>query len=166
MADKDQIIKEKLDHSGLFNFSSLYNYAHSWYKNEEYGVVEEKYSEKVSGNTKSLLIEWKASKRFSDYFKIEQKIEFEISDMSDVEVEIDGKKSKMNKGKISIEVKGVLVRDPDSAWDAKPFYKFIRDVYNKYIIPGRVDFMEDKVRSDVKDFKEQLKAFLELSGKR
>ena len=67
---------------------------------------------------------------------------------------------------VSESIKGVLVRDPDSAWDAKPFYKFIRDVYNKYIIPGRVDVMEDKVRSDVKDFKEQIKAFLELSGKR
>ena len=31
MADKDQIIKEKLEHSGLFNFPALYRYAHEWY---------------------------------------------------------------------------------------------------------------------------------------
>ena len=104
MAEKDQLIKEKLDHSGLFDFSALYSFAHSWYKTEEYGVIEEKYSEKVSGNARDMDIEWKANKPLSDYFKIEQKLKFEVRELTDVEVEIDGKKRKMNKGKISLEI--------------------------------------------------------------
>ena len=56
------------------------------------------------------------------------------AELTDVEVEIDGKKKKMNKGKAGLEIKGILTRDPDSKWDTSAFYSFIRDIYNKYII--------------------------------
>src|SRR3989338_1231319 len=94
MADKDIIISEKLDYRGLVKFSDLYQYAHSWFMEENYGVIEEKYSEKVSGNNKEIDIEWKCTKPMGDYFKIEQKLVWEIKGLVDVEVEIDGKKKK------------------------------------------------------------------------
>ena len=65
------------------------------------------------------------------------KVEFEVKELVDVEVEIDGKKKKMNKGKVSVDIKGDLVKDPESKWDVTPFYRFLRDLYGKYIIPGR-----------------------------
>ncbi len=167
MAEKDRIIKEKVEHFGLFDFKGFYGYAHSWLDDEEgYGVTEEKYSEKVSGNSRDITIEWKATKKLSDYFKIEIKIEFEVKDLTDVEVEIDGKKRKMNKGKVKVEITGNLVKDPESKWDTSPGTRFLRDIYNKYIVPKRIESMEERVESNVKDFKEELKAFLELTGKR
>ena len=166
MADKDLLIKEKVSHAGIFDFSAFYEYAHSWFKEEGYGVVEEKYSETVSGNAKKLFIEWTSTKKISDYFKIEFKIKFYIDNLTDVEVEIDKEKKKMNKGKVTVEIKGALIKDPESKWDVNPVYQFFRGVYNKFIIPGRVDALEEKVRADVKVFKDELKAFLELSGKR
>src|SRR3989338_466352 len=166
MAEKEQIIREKVDHSGVFDFKGFYNYAHSWFKEENYGVVEDKYSEKVSGNNRDIKIEWSTTKKLSDYFKFEIKVEFEISWMSDVEVEIEGQRKAMNKGKVSVEIKGSLVKDPDSKWDSTPIWRFLRDIYNKYVIPGRIENMENILEGDVRDFKEELKAFLELSGRR
>ena len=167
MSEKDILIKEKMDHSGIFDFAGFYSYAHFWFKDHNYdGVTEEKYSEKVSGNTKDIFIEWKAVKRLSDYFKIEQQIKFEISGLTDVEVEIEGKRKKMNKGKIGVEVKGVMIRDPDSKWDKTPLSRFFREVYNKYVIPGRVIAIEEKIMADTRSWKEDLKSFLELTGKR
>ena len=166
MAQKDKILKEKVEHSGLFKFSDLYSFCHSWFMEESYGVIEEKYAEKVSGNTKEIDIEWKATKWMGDYFKLEQKVVFEIKGLTDVEVEGDGKKKKMNQGKVKIEITGFLVMDPHSKWDNTPFYQFLRDTYNKYIVPQRVDAMEEKMKADVKGFKDEIKAYLELSGKR
>ncbi len=166
MAEKEQIIQEKLDYSGIFDFKSFYSYAHSWFIEENYGVVEEKYSEKVSGNSRDILIEWMASKRLSDYFKIEIKIKFEIKDLTDVEVEIDGQRKKMNKGKVKGDIKGLIVKDPDSKWDSTPFSRFMRDTYNKYIIPGRIRSIEGIIGHAVTSFKEELKSFLEISGRR
>ncbi|MBS3090935.1 hypothetical protein J4217_00620 [Candidatus Pacearchaeota archaeon] len=166
MADKDIIISEKLDYRGLVKFSDLYQYAHSWFMEENYGVIEEKYSEKVSGNNKEIDIEWKCTKPMGDYFKIEQKLVWEIKGLVDVEVEIDGKKTKMNQGQVKITFKGAIIKDYSSKWDRSPFNRFLRDTYNKFIIPQRIDAMEDKIKADIRSLKDDLKAYLDLSGKR
>lgn len=166
MAEKFIIVKEVLEHSGIYGFSDLYEYLYRWFKEESYGVVEEKYNEKVSGTTRDIAVEWKCTKGLSDYFKIDISVRIDAGGISDVEVEIDGKKRKMNKGRLRIEFKGTLIRDPDSKWDSSLFYRFLRDAYNKYIIPARVETQEDKVKEDVRDVKEALKTFLELQGRR
>lgn len=166
MVEKEEVIKEKISHSGIFSFSEFYSYAHSWLKDEDYGVAEEKYNEKVSGNTRDIAIEWKATKQTSDYFKESWKIEFEVEGLTDVEVEIDGKKKKTNKGKVTVNIKAALLKDPESKWGGSSFNRFLREIYNKYIIPKRLENVQERIISDVKDFKEELKAFLELTGKR
>lgn len=166
MAEKDQVTKEKVENSGLWDFKGFYTYAHGWLKEENFDVEEEKYSETVTGNSRKINFEWKATKTLSDYFKHEIKLKFAVQDLTDVEVEIDGKKKKMNKGKILIEIKGTLVRDPESKWDITPWYRFLRDTYNKYVVPGRVQNQRDMLISDVITLKEELKAYLELSGRR
>ncbi len=166
MVEKDLVIKEKVESSGLLDFKGFYSYAHSWFKDEGFGVTEEKYSEKFSGNSKDIDIEWRAIKELSEYFKVEIFSKWEIKDLVDVEVEIDGKTKKMNKGKILLEIKGSVIRDPESKWDASPLLRFSRDFYNKYIIPNRVNDIKEKVILDIKKLKEELKAFLDLTGKR
>ena len=83
--EKQELIKEKLDSSGLFDFAGLYNYAHFWLKEEKnYGVTEERYDEKVSGSSKDLRIEWRALKSMSDYFLFEIKVKYLVTGMTDV----------------------------------------------------------------------------------
>ena len=74
MSEKDRVIEEKVSHSGIFDFKSFYKYAHSWFNEEGFGVVEQKYTEKVSGNSRDISIEWAVTKKISDYFKIEIKV--------------------------------------------------------------------------------------------
>lgn len=167
MADKEQVTKETVEHRGVYNLSDVYSYSHGWLKDENYGVTEDKYSEKILANgSKDIDIEWTAYKKWSDYLAIEHKIKFEIRGMTDVEVEIDGTKQKSNKGNIKVEIKGMLIRDPESKFDTSPFWRAIRDTYNKFIIPARIDAMQDKVRDEVLKFKDSIKAFLDLEGRR
>jgi hypothetical protein len=166
MAEKEPILKERIEHSGLFDFPALYSFAHSWWSEGQYGVNEDKYSEKVNGDKRDITVEWKITKDISDYFKYEIKIKFEISNLVEVEVEVDGEKKKMNKGKILSEISGTLLKDKDGKWESSPFNRFLRDVYNKYVIPARIKTIADKLASDVRDFKEELKSFMELTGKR
>lgn len=165
MAEKELLLNEKLEHTGIFDFQGLYSYAHSWFKDESYNVQEEKYVEKVSGNGRDISFEWKTTKKLSDYFGVEHKIKVSAEKITDVEVEIDGDKKHMNKGKIVIEIKSTIVMDPEGKWEATPYYRFMRDVYNKYIVPGRVDSMKSKVTSDGRKFKEDMKSYLELVGR-
>ena len=166
MAEKEQVIKEKLEHAGVWSFSGFYGFAHSWLKEEDYGVVEEKYSEKVNAGGRDINFEWKATKEVSDYFKIELGLRFDVKDLVEVEVEIDGKKKKSNKGKVLVEMKGTLIKDPNSKWESTNTQRFFRDVYNKFVISGRIEKFNGMIFGDVQSFKEELKSYLELSGKR
>ena len=166
MAEKENVIKEKMEHSGVFSFPAFYSFAHAWFRQENYFVSEGRYSEKNSGTKKDILIEWMVSKDLSDYFKIEMKIKFVITDLTDVEVEIDGKKSNSNKGKIEAEITANIVRDLKSKWDMSAFTRFARDFYDRFIIPSQVFKIKMIIADDAKKFKEELKTFLELSGRR
>jgi hypothetical protein len=166
MAEKDEVLKEKLEHTGIFDFKALYSYAHAWFREDEFGVIEEEYKEKSKGDSRDLEIKWKATRDYSDYFQIEYKIKFKIEDLKDVEVQIDGSKQQMNQGKVEIEITGVLVMDKDSKWETSPFNRFMRDVYNKYIVPTRVESMKDKVREKARNFKDDIKSFMNLAARR
>lgn len=166
MAEKENVIKEKVEHSGIFNFSAFYSFAHAWFRQENYFVSETRYSEKNSGTKKDIMIEWVVSKDLSDYFKVEMKIKFLINDLTDVEVEIDGTKKNSNKGKVEVEITANIIRDPKSKWDVSAFTRLVRDFYDRFIIPSNVFKIKMIIADDAKKFKEELKTFLELSGKR
>ena len=167
MVEKDTIVKEKLKYSGLMDLEQAYKFAYDWLKKEDLNVIEDEYSEKVKSNGKELEIKWTASKKLTDYFKSTYSLKWRILGLSDVEVEIEGKKKKMNKvADLSIELKGVLEKDYSNKWEGSAFNKFIKDVYNKYVIPQRTDQKEDQVRDTVQNFKEEMKAFLELTGRK
>ncbi|MBM3232177.1 hypothetical protein FJZ21_02250 [Candidatus Pacearchaeota archaeon] len=167
MAEKDLILKEKVKYVGYGKFSDAYSYAHDWLRQEQYTVVEEQYTEKVKGSSKDLDIVWKATKKITDYFKIELDLKWKILGMEDVEVEIDGKKKKMNKWtELAIDIKGTLVKDYKNEWNKSATTKFFKEIYNKFVIPSRTEQMKDKVEDIVQNFKEEMKALFELSGKK
>lgn len=166
MAEREQVAKEKLEHTGLFDFKAMYSYAHNWFSEQGFGVTEEKYAEKSKGDSRDITIEWKISKDFSDYFKFEYKVKFEIEGLSDVEVEIDGSRKKTNKGKVVVEITSILVMDKDSKWESTPFNRFMRDTYNKYIVPARVNDMRGLLLSKGNGFNDDLKTFMNLSARR
>jgi len=166
MADKELVIQERLEHEGLLDFKALYQFAHLWLKDKGYVTAEKKYGEKIIGNEREIKVEWESTKTISEYFKIEVTMKVELKDMSDVEVEIDGVKKKMNKGRLKIDFKGNLIRDPLNKWSSTPLYRFLKDTYNKYIIPARVEGMQIQVFNVVTDLKEELKALLEITASR
>jgi hypothetical protein len=167
MAEKDVVIKEVLKFAGYTDFKNFYSYAHDWLKGEKYSVTEDQYTEKVKGNSKEIEVVWKASKKLTDYFKAELDVKFRILGLEDVEVEIDGKKNKMNKAaEIKVEIKGTLIHDYGNQWNKTATTSFFKSLYNKYIIPEHTEKINNKVEDDVQNYKEELKAFLELTGKK
>lgn len=167
MAEKDEIAEQKVKWKGLFHFKDTYTFLYRWLEDEDYNIEEQKYLEEVEGGAKKKIeINWVAEKKLSDYFKIQLKLSWRILGMKDVEVEKDGERVKMNDASIEIKVKGVLVKDYESTWETNPLMKFLRGVYEKFIIEGRVEKYEKKVFGEVNDTTEQIKAFLAIEGKR
>ena len=164
MAEKDKIFESKIKQTGIFDFKETYRFAYTWLVDNGYDVMENVYSEKVAGGAKEIEIEWVAERKVSDYFKFEIKANWRILAMTDVEVEENGKKVKMNKGQVEIKAKGTLIKDWEAKWEGQPIWKFFRGVYDKYIIRARIEQYEGKIFGEADEFLSQIKSFLAIEG--
>ena len=164
MAEQSKVFNQALKKKGFFDFKDFYDFCFNWLTDERYVVEEEVYTEKLSGFGKEIIISWKAWKKVSDYFKNVIEMDWHILGMNDAEVEIDGKKTKTQKGNVKIKFKGILERDYEEKWEGKPFNKFLRGIYDKYIIRTTMEEYEDNVVEDATKLFGDCKAFLNLGG--
>lgn len=167
MAEKDKVFSSKIKYSGVMNFADFYKFCYDWLKDEAgLTLSEDKYAEKLSGDAKNIDIDWTGAKEMTDYFKFEAKVSFKIIALTNVEVTIEGKKVKTNKGSVEVSIKGTLIKDYKGKFEKTAFQKFMRGFYEKFVIPSRIDEYQGKVFGDCDEFLAQAKAYLDLEGKR
>ena len=167
MPEKDQIFSSKAKYDGIFSFKDFYKFCFDWLTEEtELNMAETKYSEKITGDAKNIDIEWEGYRKLTDYFKFTIKVTFKILNLKKVEINQGGVKVETNKGSVEIKVKGTLVHDWEGKFETSGRQKFWRSIYEKWIIPSRIDQFENKIISDCDEFISQAKAFLDLEGKK
>jgi hypothetical protein len=167
MAEEDILFSSKIKYSGIFLFSDFYKFCYDWLTEEiGLGISEDKYSEKLAGNAKNMDIEWTGEREVTDYFKFQVKVAFKIIGLTNVEISKNNSKIKTNKGDVEVKIKGVLIRDYKGKFETNAFQKFLRSVYEKWIITSRINQMEDKIIANCDEFLSQAKAYLDLEGKR
>lgn len=164
MAEKDKITETKVKYNGLFDFKEVYAFVYRWLTEEDYWIEEKKYIEEVAGEAKNVEIIWEAHKKVSDYFRYDLKFKWRIIRMTTVEAERNGKKVKINKGTFEVKISAILMKDYQSTWESNPFMKFLRGIYDRFVIEGRIKQYEIKLDGDLNEISEQLKAFLALEG--
>ncbi|HNZ52445.1 MAG: hypothetical protein BWY36_00795 [Candidatus Diapherotrites archaeon ADurb.Bin253] len=164
--EKDKVFSSKIKYDGLMDFKEFYKFCYQWLIEEpELEVIENKYAEKISGDAKNIDVEWTGFRKVTDYFKFQVIVKFKVINLTNVEVLQDGKKLKMNKGSVEVSISGTLVKDYDGKFEHTSTQKFMRSIYEKWVIPSRVKEYEDKLVKACNDFLAQAKAFLDLEGK-
>jgi hypothetical protein len=167
MPEKDTIFSTKMKSTGVFTFSDFYQFCYDWLTDEtQLFITEDKYKEKITGDVKGIEIEWTGIRKVTDYFKFEIKINFRVLGLQDIEVVRNGVKVKTNKGAVEMKIKGILVRDYQGKFEKTALQKFMRAIYEKWVIPSRIEEYEDKLAGDCDEFLSQAKAWLDLEGKR
>ncbi len=167
MAEFDKVVDLMVrQQQGLFDFKELYKFMYRWLTSQEYDVDETEYTEKVKPTGKELFVEWRCRRRISDYFRFQIRVLITVLGMTDVDVAKDGMRLKLNRGEIRLDVQGFLEKDYENRWESSPIAKFLRGVYDRYIIRSRVLEYDDKVRIETYDFAEQVKAYLALEARR
>lgn len=167
MPEKDTIFSSKMKYNGIVEFQKFYKFCYDWLS-EEVGldVAEEKYVEKIDGNAKNIDVEWIGTRKMTDYFRFDVKVTFQILGLTQLEIVQEGRKVKANKGSVEIKLKGILVRDYEGKFEVNATRKFFRAIYEKWVIPSRIEEYENKIIGDCDEFLSQAKAFLDIEGKR
>ncbi len=166
MSEKSKVAEEKIKYDGIFDFKETYSFIYTILSDWEYSIAEKEYSEKAKGDSKEIEIKWEASRKVTDYFKYQMKVEWRILGMKDVEVVKDGKKSKKNSGTLEIKFVSVLIKDYQDKWSDTPFLKFLRGVYDKFVISDAIGEQEGKLEGEMSEAVNQTKAFLVLESRK
>ena len=93
-------------------------------------------------------------------------VEFTVRRLKDIEVSQNGVNIKTNDGSVKVKVTGILVKDYDGKFETTAIKKFLRAIYEKWIITSRIVEMEEKISSGSDAFLNQAKAYLDLEGKK
>jgi len=167
MAEKEPVFENKITYTGVFSFKDFYQFCYDWLT-EETGlkITEDKYGEKISGNAKNIEVKWTGKREVTDYFRFDAKIKFLIKGLVDVEATQNGVKVKTNQGYVELKAEGLLVRDYKGKFEKSAFGKFLRSIYEKWVIPARIEEYEDKITDDLQEFMEEAKAYLALEAKK
>lgn len=165
--EKETVFSSQIKYVGVFSLKDYYQFCYDWLT-EQIGLtlVEKKYGEKLNKDAKDIDIEWTASRKVTDYFKFELEIKYKIIALKNVEIVQNNAKIKTNQGEVKLMLKGNLIRDYDGKFEKDSFRKFLRSIYEKWIIASRVEQFEDNLAGECDEFLNQAKAFLDLEGKK
>ena len=164
MSEKDAIFKGKIKTRGLYDFKDFYEFLYDYLMDENYDVFERKYVEKVSGDSKDVEIKWECMKEISDYFRFEIVLDWLILGMKKVKIKREDREITMDTGLLEVKFKALLVKDYENRWENHPFWKFLRGIYDRYLVEGRIKLYGRKLFEDVNDLTEQIKSYLTIEG--
>jgi hypothetical protein len=164
MSERDKICDGKINHDGIFDYKEVYRFMYTWLTDFDYFVEEKTYTEKAKPEGKEVEIHWIARRKISDYFRFVLKVDWNIFGMTTVEIVKDNIKIKANKGRLEIKVTAFLEKDYENRWENTAFLRFLRGVYDNFIIRQRIEDYEDKIAEELDELVAQTKAFLALEG--
>lgn len=154
----------KIAHTGIFDMEELYKLVKWWLELKGYGSEdktfrEEKYTERIKGDAKNIDIRWKAEKIINDYVSYVMTITFQTIAMGEVEIEQEGRKVKVNSGKITVKMDSKVVLDRQDKWKSD----FFRNLYQNFIIKDRIDAHCGDLYNHTYTIHDEIKAFFEMN---
>lgn len=155
--------KERLSYEGVFEMQGLIDVMKTWASNKGYFFLEKRHGEALKPEGKWVDLDLEPFKKFTDYAKSIIKVRVQLQDVRDVVVERDGKKMKVQEGKIQIGFDGILETDYEHRWETKPLFYVIRTIFEKYVFTPFISGFERGVREDLMLLKNNIKSYLNLS---
>ena len=163
MGEKNVIVKgEKVSYEGIFDAKEFFKVIEDWISSKRYDQLEKKHSEVVRPEAKSVSFEMQPSKGLTDYSQIMLKIKISIDDLKEVVIEQEGRKRKMNQGKVNVVIDGYIETDTEHRWETKPVFYFLKSLWEKYVYNPYTQEWTQKVKDDCVSLKSTLKAYLNL----
>ena len=162
MSQKDFIFSGvKIKQGSVFDLDELYVLLYKWFELYGYDFQEQEYRDIEKAGKKQIEIRWYAEKKIDDYVKYVIKISMMVVGMESVEIEEEGVKRKSKKGTLEFRFDAYLEKDYENRWEGGAM-KFLREVYDKYIIKGRIESLENELQGELYKFMDEIKAFLNM----
>lgn len=153
----------KVKQKSVFNLDELYSVLWHWFETHNYDFQEQEYRDETTAGGHNIEIGWYAERKIDDYIKFVLEITFFVVGYQKVEIEKEGGvKEKTGKGEVEIQISAYLLKDFEDRWGKPAVLLFLREVYDKFIIRGRIESLEGGLHDELYRFIDEIKAFLNL----
>ncbi len=163
MTERTLIVdQQKLSYDGLFDLAELYRLIDSWFYEKGWDKYEHVNQELMTSQGRQVRLVLEPWKSITDYFKIIIRIKANFSNITDVEVEKEGKKTRLNQGEVKMIFDGYVVSDRHGRWNKSPFLWFLSIIFNKFFFKKHHSKAEHCLKSDLEDLYQRIKSFLNV----
>ena len=153
---------DKIDYSGPLDVNSLLRMIDNFIWERGFDKKQDKDFEQNTSNGK--FIEWQISpwKWITDYIRYIIKVRVLGYDIVKTDVVNDGKKTKVDNGRIIIVIDGFVEYDLQSRWEQNPVFHFIRAIYDNFIFKSYTERFEQVLVNDINHLHNHIEKFLNL----
>lgn len=167
MVEKNRVIQKQFAYQGLFVYRELFRLLDFWMRDKFYDKKEKGNAEyRYPDSTKQISILFEPWKKVTDYYKIGLRIEVLVKGMREVEVELDGKKQRLNQGLIEVTLTGFLVHDYENRMEKRATLLFLRDLFGRYTYAHVTKKYTEMVVDDLTDLENTLRSYLNTFTKK
>lgn len=164
MAEIKTLIDGKsLSYEGVFNLKELYRLIDKWFKDHGYDKQEIRNWEDVSQNEKQIILEIIPYKKVSDYARLDIRIFMIFSKLTEIDLEKDGIKFKMNKGRAEFYFDAYVVTDYENKWETRPIFYFVKNVLDKWIYRIYTSSYDAEVIRDCTEIENEIRSYLNMN---
>jgi dTDP-glucose pyrophosphorylase len=161
MPEIDYVIPEDvpllISQEALFNIADLYKHIKTWFDFHGYDFYEKEYHD-INEQSKSMKIKWEGERKIDDYLRVHIKVGITFSNI----VSVKTKSGITNKGKVKFKFVSFMEKDYDEKWSNNFISKFIREVYDRFIIHNQINERMDELKNETYEIYNEVKAFLRL----
>lgn len=167
MGDSFNLVASTLRYNGLFDFDGLYAAVVDWAKNYGYRWHETSYKHKVpSPKGAEDEMTWVLSKKVTEYIKYEMLILVHMWDLTEVEVEVSGKKKHLSNARIDIIIKPTLSYDWQGRLSGTKIADWLGKIYLKAYTKDVESIYGDQLHYRVLNLHALMKKYLDLQTKK
>ncbi len=151
-----------INHNGILDFDGFFAAIPEWLEKHNYSAIEKKHSEKTTATGKYMESNWLGEREVTDYIIFRITLEIWLRDLVDVAVEIDGQAVKKQKARLQLVFSCEFEKNYQHQFsnDEGTLSHFFMKMYDRYVIPDKLDAFESKVIVETVDFINHLKRFL------
>lgn len=159
MSEIDYVIPElRITQKAVFEFDELYRFMKKWFDDHKYDFFEKEYLDAQEESGTSNSIKWEATRKVDDYVKFHIEIRIKCDDIK----EVIQKNKKAVKGSVNIKIESFLEKDYENNWEKNFMVKFMREVYDTFLLKGKFQKHNEYLREESYDIYNQAKSFLRL----
>ncbi|HLG23677.1 MAG TPA: hypothetical protein VI564_01975 [Candidatus Nanoarchaeia archaeon] len=153
---------EKLEYSGPFSANDLFKSIENFLMERGFDKKQEKDFEQNTSNGK--FIEWQINpwKRITDYVRYMVKVRVLGYEIVKTDLVVDGKKKKVDTGRVIIVIDGFIEYDYESRWEDNPFLFLMRTAYDYFINKVYTENFEQKLSHDINHLYDHIEKFFNM----